>query len=803
MNLSGLLPLVREVAAYRQLVDAIEQGSTDVDFDILTGRGLGIISAARPYLVAALYRQLGRPIVLLTTRAERVSQWVDQLCVWTGSESVLPFPEPDALPYERVPWSRETVSDRLSALTALLRWERAEEAGEPPLVVASARAFMHKTLPVREFRMGLREYRVGQEIRMQRTLETWVSNGYRPDTVVQDPGTFSRRGGLIDVFPPNLLQPVRIELFGDEIDSLRVFDPTTQRSDYRIERFALAPATEALPRLAPAAAAHIGDLDLGLCHPPARMEYKEDRENLEQGAYFRGIEFYLSLFYSRPAVLLDYLPDGGLCIVDDWDALMANVMDVDQQAEALQADLVRAGELPTNLPQDRVPYFAWEPLRQAVLARAPVVLGGGLPTTAPSPPQVEATGGRPVGGSRSLGQAFAHGERYGGQLRRVLDGCQELRRAEERVLLVTRQARRISNLLDEQEITAAPVADVIEVPPQRSLILVQGTLAEGWVLRGVSDGGSILHLLTDAEIFGWAQPASRRARRPRPMSPETFFADVEPGSYVVHVEHGVGLFQGLTKMVFAGGEREYLLVEYAAEDKLYVPVYQADRLSRYVGVGEESPSVNRLGTARWSRVKARAKKAVEEIADDLLALYAVREVVEGHAFSPDTFWQAELEGSFPYIETEAQLYALDEVKDDMEKARPMDRLVCGDVGYGKTEVALRAAFKAVMDGKQVAVLVPTTVLAQQHHQTFTERLKPFPVQVEMLSRFLTRKQQEDVVDRLAQGGVDIVIGTHRLLSDDVAFKDLGLLIIDEEQRFGVAHKEQLKQMRHEIDVLTL
>jgi transcription-repair coupling factor (superfamily II helicase) len=287
------------------------------------------------------------------------------------------------------------------------------------------------------------------------------------------------------------------------------------------------------------------------------------------------------------------------------------------------------------------------------------------------------------------------------------------------------------------------------------------------------------------------------------VAPETFFADVEAGSYVVHVEHGIGLFQGLIKMGFNDAEREYLLVEYAAGDKLYVPVYQADRLSRYVGTSELPPRVNRLGTAEWEQVKARATKAVAEIADDLLALYAAREVVGGYAFSPDTLWQAELEASFPYVETEAQIRALDEIKADMERPRPMDRLVCGDVGYGKTEVALRSAFKAVMDGKQVAVLVPTTVLAQQHYQTFTERLKPFPVDVEMLSRFLTRSRQERVVGRLAQGGVDIVVGTHRLLSDDIAFKDLGLLIIDEEQRFGVAHKEKLKQMRQEVDVLTL
>ncbi len=798
MNLAGLLPLIQSAPAYRRLVDAIERESPRATVGVGGGEVLGVIQPARPFLVAALYQELRRPLILLAARAERVGYWVEQLRVWTGSDAILPFPEPDPLPYERVPWTRETVIDRLTALTALLTWKvghsEVDPLPEPPLIVASARALMHKTLPVREFRQGLRDYRRGQELHLQRMLDSWVAHGYRPETVVEEPGTFSRRGGLIDVYPPNLVnlntsqaqlsQPVRIELFGDEIDSLRIFDPTTQRSLERIEGFALAPATEALPRLASLAGRRAADLDLTPCHPPARMEYEQDLVHLEQGTYFRGIEFYLPFFYSHPATLLDYVPADGLCLVDDWDALMASVVDTDRQAQSLQADLIKAGELPESFA---TPYFGWEDLRQSLLARAPLVLGGRPRDGQPGP----------------LDDLFTHGERYGGQLKRVLDGCQQMRDSGEQVVLVTRQAQRISELLADRAITVLPVRDVAVPPPPHSLTLVQGTLAEGWVLDGARTGEATLHLLTDAEVFGWARPVPRRARRPRPVAPEAFFADVEPGSYVVHVEHGIGLFQGLVKMGLNGGEREYLLVEYAAGDKLYVPVYQADRLSRYVGVSDHGPRINRLGTAEWGQVKAKAKKAVEEIADDLLVLYASREVVEGHAFSPDTLWQAELEASFPYVETEAQVRALDEIKADMEQARPMDRLVCGDVGYGKTEVALRAAFKAVMDGKQVAVLVPTTVLAQQHYQTFGERLSSFPTSVKMLSRFLTQKQQEQVVDGLAQGGVDIVIGTHRLLSDDVAFKDLGLLIIDEEQRFGVAHKERLKQMRQQVDVLTL
>ncbi len=310
-------------------------------------------------------------------------------------------------------------------------------------------------------------------------------------------------------------------------------------------------------------------------------------------------------------------------------------------------------------------------------------------------------------------------------------------------------------------------------------------------------------LFTDAELFGWGKPKPRRPQRTRAMAPEVFFADVQPGDFVVHIEHGIGRFHGLIKMPVDGQVREYLQVEYAQGDQLYVPVHQADRLARYVGAGDATPSLHRLGTTEWEQVKQRARRAVAEIADDLLELYAAREVVQGHAFSPDAVWQHELEASFPYVETEDQLVAIEAVKQDMEQARPMDRLICGDVGYGKTEVALRAAFKAIMDSKQVAILVPTTVLAQQHFTNFSRRLAAFPVSVAMLSRFQTSAQQDRVLSGLANGSVDLVIGTHRLLSNDVAVKDLGLLIVDEEQRFGVAHKERIKQLRTEVDVLTL
>ena len=332
---------------------------------------------------------------------------------------------------------------------------------------------------------------------------------------------------------------------------------------------------------------------------------------------------------------------------------------------------------------------------------------------------------------------------------------------------------------------------------------MQGSLPEGFILVRQEDHHVLLHLLTDAEIFGWSRPAPRRQRKARPTAPETFFADIKQGDYIVHLDYGIGRFEGLVVRNLGGMEREYLLVKYANGDTLYVPVHHADRLGKWIGPDDADPTLNRLGERTWTQARAAAQRAADELAQELLDLYAARETIPGHAFPGDTDWQAELEAAFPYHETEDQLRVISEVKDDMERPNPMDRLICGDVGYGKTEVALRAAFKAVMDGKQVAMLVPTTILAQQHYTNFRDRLAPFPASVEMLSRFRTPTRQRQIVQKLREGQIDIVIGTHRLLSDDVSFKDLGLVIIDEEQRFGVADKERLKQWRTEVDVLTL
>ncbi len=796
MKLNGLLELGQGLPAIDELAEALSRGRPPE-------APLDIYGAARPYVVASLARALNRPLIVVTARSARARQWVDELRIWLPDEvPVYNFADPDALAYERIPWAPETRQRRLEALVGLLSWSGPTHATPlAPVAVASGRGLMQMTLPVREMRLALRAYRQGQAFDLDRILLNWVGLGYESAAVVEAPGQFSRRGGIVDIWPPNLRRPVRVELFGDEVDSLRTFDPSTQRTLERIQEALVGPASEALPRLGERAGERLATLDLDTCHPPARVEFEREIEGLRNGSGFRNLEWYIPYLYANPGTLADYLPaENAYLMVEDAGEFLASLADLEGQAEQLGRDLKAAGDIPADvLP----PYFTGPALAERLAAR-PVIYFGHTTFS---------HGGAPAEGDPALAQHFHAGPRFGGQVRAILTEVEQPLRRGDHVVMITRQAPRLAELLRESGHALTPV-DSIPHAPARGLTLVQGVMEEGWRLefgRNGKNGAANdddhdpggLWFLTDAELFGWGKPKPRRPQRPRAVAPEVFFADVQAGDYVVHLEHGIGLFKGLIKMPVDGVDREYLQVEYAQGDQLYVPVHQADRLARYVGAGENAPSLHRLGTADWEQVKARARRAVAEIADELLELYAAREVVEGHAFSPDATWQQELEASFPYVETEDQLVAIESVKHDMESPRPMDRLICGDVGYGKTEVALRAAFKAVMDGKQVAILVPTTVLAQQHFTNFSRRLAAFPVTVAMLSRFQTPAQQDRVLSGLANGSVDLVIGTHRLLSNDVAIKDLGLLIVDEEQRFGVSHKEKIKQLRTEVDVLTL
>ncbi len=746
-----LLDSICQLSAFQQVVESLKSGRVQ--------SGLGLPRAARLPVLAALHTTMAQPILLITDRADHAIQLHDELSFWAPNASRYIFSEPNPLFYENAAWGTTTRRERLQTLTALAVYHlpSSEKPPLPPIIVTSARALITRTLPRRDFLKASKLLTVGQTISLKALLEEWVRIGYQPSDTVLEPGQFSHRGGLLDIWPQSEPHPVRLDFFGDEIETLRRFDPGTQRTVEKLETIIISPACEYLAS--------------NWSRRLAASELSFESEFVDPLS-----EFQIPLLHQFTASLLDYLPQGSLVLVHDLSLLESTVGEIEEQAVKLRDELIAEGTLAENFP---IPYLSWSEVVDTLSSHICLELGRSTANEPTSHTGQDA-------GNASLAAQFGHLERFGGRLKPFTEYLDKVINEGNTVIVVSRQSSRLEELWAEHNPQTK-----IQIPQ-----FIDGSLSEGWKL-----GSS--YLITDSEIFGWDRPQPRQRPRPGAETPEAAYADLKPGDWIIHVDYGLGKYTGLVQRTLEGLEREFLCVEYKNGDQVYVPIHQADRLTRYIGPDGSPPTQGNLGTQEWSETKHKVREAVQEVAQELLDLYARRQIAEGFAFSPDNAWQGELESSFPYVETEDQVKALIDIKLDMETPRPMDRLLCGDVGYGKTEVALRAAFKAVMDGRQVAVLVPTTVLAQQHYDTFRQRLSAFPVTVEMLSRFRTPREQSQILYALSQGAVDIVIGTHRLISADVQFKDLGLVIIDEEQRFGVTHKEHLKKLRTEVDVLTL
>ncbi|MEW5830063.1 MAG: transcription-repair coupling factor, partial [Chloroflexota bacterium] len=763
-----LLAQLRSIPEYQALLTAIQSGSAHP--------ALGLPRAARLPVLAALHADLGRPVVLLTDRADHALARHDELAFWLPESPRFLFQEPNPLFYEQAAWGVTTRRDRLHTLTALANYHLpfSEKPNVSPVIVTSARALMTRTIPRRDYLKACKRLKVSESYPPDGLLRSWAAIGYQRVDTVLEPGQFSHRGGLLDIWPPAEKWPARLDFFGDELDTLRRFDPASQRTVDKLDSLLVTPAREYI----------IGDsVTANGKSVIGNWELETPADSQSSITNYELSEFHIPVLHRYPASLLDYLPPKALVLVDDLSLVEAVVNDVEEQAVRLRQESVDEGTLAADFP---VPYLTWSELADS-LERTPMVemghSGDGGPWSVDG------------GEMPALGDAFEHDERFGGRLKQFMEYLGGIISKGEKAVVVSRQAPRLEELWKESREQGAENS--------QNPRFIESSISEGFVLKLLSTPQLSTHLISDSEIFGWERPQPRTRQRPVAEAPESAYADLRPGDYVVHVDHGIGRYVGLVQRALDGHEREFLTVVYENGDQLFVPVHQADRLTRYIGPDGGAPSLNRLGGTEWQQTRSRVKEAVQEVAEDLLDLYARRHVAQGYAFGTDTAWQAELEASFPYVETEDQLRVIADVKRDMEAPRPMDRLLCGDVGYGKTEVALRAAFKAVADGKQVAILVPTTVLAQQHYDTFQQRLAAYPVTVEMLSRFRTHREQSQILFDLALGQVDIVIGTHRLISSDVEFKDLGLVIIDEEQRFGVTHKEHLKKLRTEVDVLTL
>lgn len=788
-DLSALPPLLAATGTFAALRERLGDRAEERRI----GRHFGLVSVphgAKSYLAAALAQGVtGERLVWIARDAEIGDRVAEELGAWLGDPDAVVILEPrTALAYER----SELVADETAArVAALAAWR----GGKARVLVASVQALLQHTIAPADLPALPRELGVGARIHQEALLRELLGLGYVPVLEVAGRGEFARRGGLVDVFPPSRALPIRIEFFGDEIDSLRAFDPTDQRSVGVVETAVLLPASEFL--LPANGAAAIGErLGRGAGRLPERLA--ADLARFETAAadpgpgHERGTTRALAVgdaaevwaAHLAPATGFDHIDPGALLLLDEPGDIAEAAEFLWRQADERRGELVEAGELPRDWPSTYLPPRDWK--RRLVASRT-------LELTWESVPPEDAALAR---GGLSSGDPFGWREPVlpAGRAGRLVDAIGAWRADGARIVVASDQAPRLADLLAVSGHPVAVVNRVGEAPAPGALALVERSLNGGFI--GGPDG---LAFVTDRELFGTVR--IRRPRALRRVVPRDILERLAPGDLVVHIDHGIARYEQMLRRGGGGEERDYLELSFAGGDRIFVPVEQIGRVSRYSG--GERPALSRLGGTEWLRAKQRVRKAVDDLAEDLLALYAARAEARGHAFGADTPWQAEMEASFPYEETADQLRAALEVKADMELTRPMDRLVVGDVGYGKTEVALRAAFKAIQDGRQVAVLVPTTVLAAQHHSTFSQRFAAFPLEVRLLSRFIPPAAQASTIAGLADGTVDLVIGTHRLLSRDVRFKDLGLVVVDEEQRFGVAAKERLKQLKREVDVLTL
>jgi transcription-repair coupling factor (superfamily II helicase) len=741
----------------------------------------------------------GERLVWIARDAEIGDRVAEELQSWLGDPDAVAILEPrTALAYERSELVRDETAARVAALSL---WR----SGRARVLVASVQALLQHTLDPDEVPASPRRLRIGARIHQNELLHELLALGYDPVTEVAGRGEFARRGGLVDVFPSAAPLPIRIELFGDEIDSMRVFDPTDQRSLRNVDEVVLLPASEFLvPRRG------LAEIGARLARLPGRLSARlperlaQDLLRFEEGiragtgelgahsghvhdiaASARALETgdaaEVWAAVLCPATGLDHIPAGTLLVLDEPGDIAESADFLWRQAKERRTELVTAGDLPTEWPEAYLGPRDW---------KTRLLKGRTLELT------WESEASAPTGGGTPMGDLFGWREPSlpPSRTERLAQTVSAWTAEGDRVVLASDQAPRLAELLTEQDLPTAAVDRLDEAPAPGTRTLVGRSLNGGFA--GDPDR---LVLVTDRELFG-----SVRVRRPKALRrvvPRDVLERLTKGDLVVHIDHGIARYERMLRRGSAGEERDYLELSFSGTDKIFLPVEQINRISRYSG--GENPALSKLGGAEWLRTKQRVKRAVTDLARELLEIYAARAAAPGFAYPSDTPWQQEMEASFPYEETLDQLRAAAEVKLDMEAGRPMDRLVVGDVGYGKTEVALRGAFKAIQGGKQVAVLVPTTVLAAQHYATFGQRFAAYPLAVRLLSRFVAHKDQAATIVGLADGTVDLVIGTHRLLSKDVRFRDLGLVIVDEEQRFGVAAKERLKKLRREVDVLTL
>lgn len=775
-----LLREFAELPHLQHLLEGVERGTR---YQLLHG----LDGSARALAMAAIQLKTERSLLIVAPDTAAAGRLYEDMLSVCGEEKVYLYPGKEFLYYyDLYSESHDTALQRLAVMRRL-----AEK--EPVAVITTVSGILTKMAPPQRWQVHCFTVREEEELPVGVLLQKLTQAGYERVEMVELQGQVSLRGGIVDVFPAGEAYPVRIEYFGDTIESIRSFDPASQRSRARVESLALVPARELV----------LGDTEVGAAVASLTAELKqleaqkglragntqrlrekleEHLEKIREKIYFSGLEQYLLYFYPKPATLSDYFPEKSLLFIEDPPRCEQAAEQLAAESGEIQSTLYSQGELLAKQVD-----LAWRYEEVIPNAGHPLVAFSLFSHTSPLLPyrRIVSLSVKPV-------------PRFHGQWEMFAEEVSHWRNQDYRVVIFTTNRQRstgISELLAERKIPAQYTLSAAEFAP-KSVTLVNGSLESGFVLPDMR-----MAVLTEHDIL----PRRKKQRRIRTKEGIRVgdYHELQIGDFVVHEQHGIGQYLGLRTLEVGGTQRDYLFIQYAGNDKLYIPVEQLDAVRKYIGVEGKKPKLSALGGGEWSRIKARVQASVQELAKELLTLYAARETESGHMFSPDHPWQREFEAAFPYEETPDQLQAIREVKSDMEKKRPMDRLLCGDVGYGKTEVALRAAFKAIMDGTQVAFLVPTTVLAQQHYRNFVERFNGFPVTLGLLSRFQSAAEQKETIRAIREGQVDLVVGTHRLLSKDLRFRNLGLLVVDEEQRFGVRHKEKIKLLRQNVDVLTM
>lgn len=779
MRLRGLMEPLISSEEFIELESYIKGDKHPIEIE-------GLSESGKSYVINGIYEVSDKPVVIITNSDMEAKNLYEDLNLYLSN--VYYFP------------AKEIVFYNVDAISGDLRWARLNVIKEilsnnKNIIVISIDAFAARYTPKNLFKTHTVSISVGDEVDFKELSKILVEAGYDRVDVVEGKGEFSLRGGLLDLFPTNSIYPYRIELFGDEIDSIRTFNTESQRSIEKVNSIEVFPAKEIIidDEIIDYALNNIKEeLDLTLKNNKDKERgiklntvISKNLEELREIHDFETIDSYLPLFYKKSESLFDYLEDY-IFVLDDKVRSLGKLDSTYLEFNENYSIFLQRGDI---LPSQGKLLLEKEELIELLEEKINITMdainkGGGFLSPI-----------RKI----EINSAILH--HYQGQLDLLIEDILKKKKDGYRTVILsgTRvRGERLVSTLRERGIESS-YRDNIE-----SIALGEVVITFGNLLKGFECPKYKTCVISDKEVFGEAKrKLSKSKSKSKGVSKIKSFAELKPGDYVVHVNHGIGVYKGIKQIEVSGHKRDYLDIVYDKGDKLYVPVDQLDLVQKYIGSEGKSPKVNKLGGSEWQKAKSKVKKSINEIAEDLVKLYAARAAVKGYKYSKDTEWQMQFEDEFPFQETPDQLSSIEEIKKDMESDKPMDRLLCGDVGYGKTEVALRAAFKAVMEGKQVAFLVPTTILAEQHYKNMIKRFSDFPIKIDMISRFRTAKEQKSTLQSVKEGNVDILVGTHRLVSKDIVFKDLGLLIVDEEQRFGVAQKEKIKNLKKNVDVLTL